>query len=435
MITKDEIQESLHSTETYRVERNTSTGDMDKFQEAICAFANRYRGRTFIRIGPRRDIATEAVVRILAGRRMSFMATFDTMPCLAAKLNDVNTDLLRTKYLIPLLGNELVESDSRPIEEQMAAVGMYDTEHQCPTYAAVVLFGNKPRRFMPGLYVQYVCFKGEDVTSEVENEMQLEGNYCELLPRLESLLELSVIKKKPIFVSILREEMVSNYPYQAIRELLLNACMHRDMQSKTPLRFYEFASHLEILNAGGLYGNARPENFPSVNDYRNPLVASAMKTLGYVNMFNRGVGQVQTDLKENGNQPAEFNVNLITAFKVDVRVSQSYTNNNGGKDGGDIVENVVGKDLNDVEKTSDVVENVVENIENVVENILASISKNSTISTKKLAAMCSLSERQVQRIMTKLKEQCVIRRIGPDKGGHWEIIAPQSLEKDTQEYY
>ena len=509
MITKDEIQELLHSTETYRVERTTSTGDMDKFQEAICAFANdlpnsrkngylilgafdngelsglkvtddllkkiaairsngnilpipvmsvdrfkfpegdllvaevspsdlppvRYRGRTFIRIGPRRDIATEAEERILAERRMSFMATFDTMPCLAAKLNDINTDLLRTKYLIPLLGNELVESDTRSIEEQMAAVGMYDTERQCPTYAAVVLFGYKPRRFMPGLYVQYVRFKGEDVTSEVENEMQLEGNYCELLPRLESLLELSVIKKKPVFVSILREEMVSNYPYQAIRELLLNACMHRDMQSNTPLRFYEFASHLEILNAGGLYGNARPENFPSVNDYRNPLVASAMKTLGYVNMFNRGVGQVQTDLKENGNQPAEFNVNLITAFKVDVKVSQSYTNNNGGKDGGDIVEKVVGKDLNDVEKPSDVVENVVENKEKVVENILASISKNSTISTKKLAAMCSLSERQVQRIMTKMKEQGVIRRIGPDKGGHWEIIAPQSLEEDTQEYY
>ena len=40
MITKDEIQELLHSTETYRVERTTSTGDMDKFQEAICASAN-----------------------------------------------------------------------------------------------------------------------------------------------------------------------------------------------------------------------------------------------------------------------------------------------------------------------------------------------------------------------------------------------------------
>ena len=43
-----------------------------------------------------------------------------------------------------------------------------------------------------------------------------------------------------------------------------------------------------------------------------------------------------TDLKENGNQPAEFNVNLITAFKVDVKVSQSYTNENGGKTGGKV---------------------------------------------------------------------------------------------------
>lgn len=40
MITKEEVQELLHSTETYRVERTASTGDMDKFQEAICAFSN-----------------------------------------------------------------------------------------------------------------------------------------------------------------------------------------------------------------------------------------------------------------------------------------------------------------------------------------------------------------------------------------------------------
>ena len=40
MITKDEIQSLLHSTETYRIERTISTGNMDKFCEAICAFAN-----------------------------------------------------------------------------------------------------------------------------------------------------------------------------------------------------------------------------------------------------------------------------------------------------------------------------------------------------------------------------------------------------------
>ena len=40
MISKEEVRELLHSTETYRLERTTSTGDMDKFQEAICAFSN-----------------------------------------------------------------------------------------------------------------------------------------------------------------------------------------------------------------------------------------------------------------------------------------------------------------------------------------------------------------------------------------------------------
>ena len=481
MITREEIQELLYSTETYRVERTTSTGDMDKFQEAICAFANdlpnsrkkgylilgaydngvlsglkvtddllkkiaairsngnilpipvmsvdkysfpegdllvaevspsdlppvRYRGRTFIRIGPRRDIATEAEERILTERRMSFMATFDATPCFAAKLADIDTEMLRSKYLEPLLGKEIVATDERPIEEQIAAVGMYDTEHHSPTYAAIALFGLKPRRFMPGLYVQYVCFKGEDVTSEVENEMQLEGNYCELLPRLESLLELSVIKKKPVFVSILREEMVSNYPYTAIRELLLNACMHRDLQSNTPLRFYVYGGHLEILNAGGLYGNARPENFPSVNDYRNPLIASAMKTMGYVNMFNRGVGQVQTDLKENGNQPAEFNVNLITAFKVDVKVAQSYVTENGsdvgGKDGGDIL--II--ELTEFQK-----------------NIIDLIVADSAISVNQMAVKMAVKKRTLEREIANMKLKGYISRIGSPRSGQWEVNIP-----------
>ncbi len=43
-----------------------------------------------------------------------------------------------------------------------------------------------------------------------------------------------------------------------------------------------------------------------------------MKTLGYVNMFSRGIGQVQTDLKENGNKPAQFDVSMLTAFLVTV---------------------------------------------------------------------------------------------------------------------
>ena len=381
----------------------------------------RYRGRVFIRIGPRRDIATEAEERILSERRTAFMATFDARPCFSAKIGDIDTNVLRDKYLTPPLGKDLVDTDSRTIEEQMSAVGMYDTDHQCPTNAAIVLFGHKPRRFLPGLYVQYVKFKGEDVTSEVENELQLEGNYCAMLPRLESLLELSVIKKKPVFVSLLREEMVSNYPYTAIRELLLNACMHRDLQSNTPLRFYEFANHLEILNAGGLYGNARPENFPRVNDYRNPLIASAMKTMGYVNMFNRGVGQVQEDLQSNGNPLADFNVNLITAFKVVVRMvpqkSSFHTTTTN------VVDNVVD---NVADNVVDVARNVVKanrtQISDRQVSILELMILKPTISATELSQRFSITSRTIQRDIAKIKKLGLIEREGDDHGGKWIVI-------------
>lgn len=99
--------------------------------------------------------------------------------------------------------------------------------------------------------------------------------------------------------------------------------MHRDYQSNMPIRLYQYEDRIEILNAGGLYGEARPENFPTVNDYRNPIVAEAMRGLKYVNMFNRGIQRVKNLLQENGNPEPEFNVDKITAFEVVVRPSLS----------------------------------------------------------------------------------------------------------------
>lgn len=412
MITKEEVLELLHSTETFRVERTVSKGDMDKFQEAICAFSNdlpnsrkkgyliigayddgklagmkvddtllkkisgirsdgnilplptmtvdrfeypegdllvaevtpslvppvRYRGRTFIRIGPRRDIATEAEERILFERRAAFMATFDATPCFGATINDLDTEIFKKKYLPLAIDKRLLKSEKRGIEEQLAALGMFDLEHHCPTYAAIMLFGKTPRKFLPGAYLQFVRFAGETKSTTIEDEREFDANYCTLLPQLESLLEMSVIKQFPVQVSMLREETVANYPYWAIRELLMNACMHRDLQSNAPIRLYEFSDHIEIMNPGGLYGNARPENFPLVNDYRNPLLSSAMKNLGYVNKYNRGIGQVRDELEANGNPPAEYKVDMLTAFAVEIKKGTS--------------QKVKGHKSNDVEGTS-----------------------------------------------------------------------------------
>ena len=397
MITKEEVQELLYSTETYRVERTTSTGDMDKFQEAICAFSNdlpnsrkkgylilgaydngtlsglkvddallkkiaairsdgnilplpvmsverfefedgdllvaevspslvppvRYRGRTFIRIGPRRDIATEAEERILFERRTSYMATFDATPCFGATIDSIDVDYIKAKYLPQVIDTEVLASDNRDIKEQLSSIHLFDLEHDCPTNAAIILFGNDPQYFLHGCYVQYVHFAGKDRGSEIVNERQIKGCLCKMLPQLESFVRDAVVTARPVSISMLREKTLLNYTDLALRELLMNACMHRDYQSNMPIRLYQYEDRIEILNAGGLYGEARPENFPTVNDYRNPIVAEAMRGLKYVNMFNRGIQRVKNLLKENGNPEPIFTVDKITAFEVTVRPSLS----------------------------------------------------------------------------------------------------------------
>lgn len=110
----------------------------------------------------------------------------------------------------------------------------------------------------------------------------------------------------PVAESMLRERTETDYPPVAIRELLLNAIMHRSYESNAPVRFYWYDDRIEIQNPGGLYGMASPENFPGQTDYRNPVIAEAMATLGYVNAFGRGVIRAQEALRKNGNPAAEF---------------------------------------------------------------------------------------------------------------------------------
>ena len=110
----------------------------------------------------------------------------------------------------------------------------------------------------------------------------------------------------PVAESAFRERAETDYPSAAVRELLLNAIMHRSYESNAPVRFYWYDDRIEIQNPGGLYGMASPENFPRQTDYRNPVLSEALATLGYVNTFGRGVIRAQEAMRNNGNPEAEF---------------------------------------------------------------------------------------------------------------------------------
>jgi ATP-dependent DNA helicase RecG len=158
---------------------------------------------------------------------------------------------------------------------------------------------------LPGAYVQYLKINGTALSDEVVVSREMSGDLLTLARELDALLEGS-LEQKPIRTSALRDQVVWDFPKQTVRELLMNAVCHRSYESNAPARFYRFTDRIEIQNPGGLYGDARPENFPRATDYRNPIIAEALKILGYVNRFGRGVLDAQAALKENGSPVARF---------------------------------------------------------------------------------------------------------------------------------
>lgn len=285
----------------------------------------RYKGRVWVRVGPRKSVAGEAEITILTEKRASNINTFDATPFTGTSIDDLDTSIFLNNYLPKAFPKEVIESEKRDTKHLLQALGFFDCKYDCPTYAGVILFGKETHRFIRGAYTQYVRFSKLDMTGEVLKELQFTGNLFTDLEKIDNFVNMAISSTKPIFVSALREEQVVNYPKMAIRELMMNALMHRDYSSNAPTRLYEFDNHIEIQNPGGLYGKARPDNFPNVNDYRNPVIAEAMKVLGYVNRFSRGVLNVQKELKENGNGKAVFDLGLVTAFKVSVNVNTQLT--------------------------------------------------------------------------------------------------------------
>lgn len=297
-----------------------------KFQEGELAVVEvmpspfppvRYQGRIWIRNGPSKAIANEAEERRLTEKRTAKTRTFDFRPAFGSTLADINLNIFHNLYLPNAIDAETLSANHREIKQQLASLRLYDLQSDCPTYAGILLLGANPKFYLPGAYVQYVKFEKTNLDSNILNEVEFSGDILTLMNRLDGFVK-NNIETQPISVSVLKEESRRTYPFRAIRELLNNAIMHRDYESNAPVKFYEFSNRIEIQNPGGLFGSARPDNFPDQNDYRNPVIAEAMKIMGYVNRFNRGIATAISELTENGNpapvfifdQPHHFSVTI-----------------------------------------------------------------------------------------------------------------------------
>jgi ATP-dependent DNA helicase RecG len=200
---------------------------------------------------------------------------------------------------------ETIAENNRPVEQQLASLRFFDLSRNYPTYAGIILFAKDLLGWLPNAYVQYVRFDGPTMAADVADEKSFRGDLLSIVRDLNTFVRL-ITSHRPVRSSPLEETMVSDYPEVAIRELLVNAILHRSYEAPAPVRFYQYSDRLEIQNPGPLYGVARPDNFPSQTSYRNPILAEALKTLGLINRFGRGVERAQSALAKNGSPPAEF---------------------------------------------------------------------------------------------------------------------------------
>jgi len=277
----------------------------------------RYKGRVHIRIGARKGTASEQEERMLSERRASRIRTFDAQPCPDCRLENMVLDLFALSYRPNAVAPEIIEENNRPIKEQLSALRFFDLGRDCATVAGALLFGNNPLDWLPGAFVQCLRFDGGSMTDDC-TEQRFSGDLLTVLREIDMFIK-TQFSARMTPVTTAREETRFDYPPLAIRELTMNAVMHRSYESTAPVMFRIFSNRIEIQNPGGLYGEATMDNFPSQTAYRNPVIAEAMKTLGYVNKYGRGVLRSWELLEKNGNEKAKYtfdpNYVLVAANK------------------------------------------------------------------------------------------------------------------------
>ena len=88
---------------------------------------------------------------------------------------------------------------------------------------------------------------------------------------------------------------------------------------------------------------------------------------------------------------------------------------------GEVTEKVTEKSGEVTEKVTEKPDEVTENLSETDERIIALIQSNPHITQKMLSEAIGLTRPYIGRKLLELQARKIIRRVGPDKGGYWEV--------------
>ena len=256
-------------------------------------------------------VASAQDERVLNEKRRHRDPHFDARPATGATLGDLSLWRFEDEYLPGALDAETLAANDRTVEERLAAAKMIvSVEEPVPTVAGVLVLGKKPQDFLPGAYAQFLRVAGRDFGDAVSDAEVCSGAIADVVRRVDDKL-VAHNRTSVDFLSAPVEVRESTYPLDAIGQLVRNAVMHRTYEgTNAPIHVYWFDDRIEIASPGGPYGAVTADNFgqPGLVDYRNPIVAEAMRVLGLVQRYGFGIPAARRLLSRGGHAEPEFQV-------------------------------------------------------------------------------------------------------------------------------
>jgi ATP-dependent DNA helicase RecG len=268
----------------------------------------KYDGRVCIRIGPRRGYATPEEERRLIEKRRWGALPFDQQPVSGATLQDIDVLRFREEYLPVAVHPDVLAANDRSIEQQMRALGLLGADDQ-PTVLGILVCGKDPQSWLPGAYVQFVRYPGNEIGEVVQDQKEISGPLSELFRRLDEVIVNNIEQRMDLGGP--QQQTYPSYPIIALQELARNAVIHRSYEgTASPVMLTWYADRVEITNPGGAYGAVTAATFgqPGLTDARNPNLASAAKMMGFVQRFGSGIPRARAALLTNGNPAFDFRI-------------------------------------------------------------------------------------------------------------------------------
>ena len=294
------------------------------------------------------------------------------------------------------------------------------------TIAGLVLFGIRPRQTLKQSGIRLMFFDSTDKTYQAQLDRIIDAP---LVGRFQvgktgkSLIDAGLIEKtleamEP-FVTLepntidenFRREKIWIYPYEALRELLINALTHRDWSRFVDVEMAGYRDRLEIISPGALPNAMTVEKMlAGQRSARNHIIVEVLRDYGYVDARGMGVRTKVIPALKAGGAQSHFDATedylKVIVGKASVKTAESTTK-------------VSVKRVESVGKASDKATNHVGKTSG---KILAAIRDKAEITIPELATIVGVTQRSVERHLQKLQREGFLKRVGGRKHGYWEVV-------------